>query len=87
MASLAIGPVQRGRVSRHPVLSGRLVSGTHGQRVGGGNWAVTHIPYDDGLFGPLDTDVKVGAKGDVIVQELEQGVALLLLVPHDVARD
>ena len=45
------------------------------------------VPHDDGALLPLDTRLEVAAKGEVVVQELEQRVRLFLLQAYNVARD
>lgn len=45
------------------------------------------IPDDNGLLGPLDAGLEVGAVGDVVVEELEEVVGLLLLEADDIAGD
>lgn len=45
------------------------------------------VPDDDGVGLPLDTAVQVLAVGQMVVQELEQVVALLLLEADDVPRE
>lgn len=45
------------------------------------------VPYHDGAFLPLHPCVEVGACGDVVVQELEDGLALFSLETDDVARN
>lgn len=37
------------------------------------------IPDDNGAFFPLDAGLEVGAVGQVVVEELEDGVGLFLL--------
>jgi hypothetical protein len=45
------------------------------------------VPDDDGLLLPLDAGVEVGAPGDVLVEEVEDGVGLFLLEADNVAGD
>jgi len=45
------------------------------------------VPDDDSALLPLDADLEVGAVGEVVVQELEDGVRLLLLEADDVTGD
>lgn len=43
------------------------------------------VPHDDGAGLPLDTNVEVGAPGDVLIKKLEKAVRLLLLKALDFA--
>jgi hypothetical protein len=45
------------------------------------------VPDHDGSLLPPDTNLEVGAEGQVVVEKLEQGVRLLLLQADDVAGD
>ena len=48
---------------------------------------LTYIPNDDCFLGPLDPCLKVSAKGDMIIEKLQQGVTLFFLVSNNVASD
>jgi hypothetical protein len=43
----------------------------------------TYIPHDNGLLFPLHFDLEVGAKNNVVIQELEKSIALLLFISDD----
>ncbi len=45
------------------------------------------VPDNDGALVPLDARLEVGAQGQVAVEEVEQGVGLLLLEADDLTRD
>lgn len=45
------------------------------------------IPDHDGTLSPLDTSVEVGSPGDVLVEEVEDGVGFLLLETDNLAGD
>lgn len=45
------------------------------------------IPNHNGALSPLDSGVEVGAPGDVLVQEVQDGIGLLLLETNDLASD
>lgn len=45
------------------------------------------IPNHNSSLSPLDAGMEVGAPGDVLVQEVEDGVGLLLLEANDLAGD
>jgi hypothetical protein len=47
----------------------------------------TIIPNDHRPLFPLDTGLEVGAEGQVVVEELENGVGLFLFQTYDVAGD
>lgn len=47
----------------------------------------TYVPHDDGSRSPLDADLQVLRKGNVVVQEVEEGVGFLALVADDVLGD
>lgn len=43
----------------------------------------TYIPHDDGPLFPLYSGLEIGAKSNMIIQELEDSIALLLFIPND----
>jgi hypothetical protein len=45
------------------------------------------IPHDDGILLPFDTRLEVCALGHVVVEEIQDGVGLFLLVANDAAGD
>lgn len=47
----------------------------------------THIPNHHRSLGPLDSRLEISTEGDMIVEEFEQSIAFLLLVPDDMAGD
>lgn len=76
-----IGPLSLGRdagempsLARLPVDEGSVLDGSV-------------VPDDDGLFLPLDAGVEVGAPGDVLVEEVEDGVGFLLFEADNVTGD
>ena len=48
---------------------------------------VSYIPNNNGLGCPTDACLVINATGYVIIQELEQGLAFLLLKADDAPRD
>lgn len=45
------------------------------------------IPHDHGPLLPPDPHLEIGPEADVVVQEFQDGVALFLLQPDDIAGD
>lgn len=45
------------------------------------------IPHDDGAGGPLYAGLEIDSGGDVVIEEVEDGVRLFLLETDNVASD
>jgi hypothetical protein len=65
MPTLAILPVENGRVACHAVLRGS-VYGEPAYQIR----RITHIPNNDGTSPPADTRLDILRQGNVIIQEL-----------------
>ena len=47
----------------------------------------TYVPNNYGIPGPLHSGLEVRTKANMVIEEFQQGIALLLFVPNNVAGD
>lgn len=85
MAALAIVPVKSGRMCCHTILcrSQHTISySDHQEKV-----FPTYIPNNHVSWRPFHANLEILPEGNMIVQELQQEIAFLLLVSDDVSSD